>query len=279
MDYMTFRHPLIVLCIVFLVGIFLCVHELLRMPDGKLHIYFMDVGQADSALTVTPSGKQIIIDGGRDDTPLAEIARHLPLLDRTIDVLILSHPQLDHMFAFPSILRRYHVDRILMTGVEYDLPRYHEFLRLVAEQQIPVWIADPGFDIDFGDGVTADIVWPPPTLLGSAFKDINNSSIVLRVMYGENVTLFTGDMEEKEERAVLASGRDVSATLLKVAHHGSKTSSGTGFLLAVQPNVAAISCGKNNTYGHPHAVVLERFERLRIPVRVTAWEGEIDLEY
>ena len=275
------RHPLI-LCIVALVGgIFLCSHELLRMPDGKLHVYFLDVGQGDGALIVTPSGKQIVIDGGpaAGGTMLPELARHLPFFDRTIDMLVLSHPQLDHIFAFPDILRRYRVSRVLMTGVQYDLPLYNEFLQLIKEQRIPIWIADPTKDIDLGDGVTLDIVWPPPTLFGKAMKDVNNSSIIMRVMMETEGILFTGDAEEKEEHSVLTSGADLHAGILKVGHHGSKTSSGTGFLLSVHPSLAVISSDSGGKYGHPHKVILDRMQALGIPVRVTGWEGTIGLEY
>jgi competence protein ComEC len=139
-----------------------------------------------------------------------------------------------------------------------------------------VWIADPTKDIDLGDGVTLDVIWPPPTLLGRDMKDVNNSSIVARVLYGSDAVLLGGDAEEKEERDVLASGADIRATVLKAGHHGSKTSSGTGFLLAVDPDTVAISCGRDNSYGHPHQVILDRFRALGIPARVTAWEGDIE---
>ena len=275
------RRPLIIIGTLLCAALVLCVHEFMLLPDGHLHIYFMDVGQGDGALVVTPSGKQIVIDGGPAGGPeLSEIAKHMPLTDHTIDLLVLSHPQLDHIFAFPDILRRYAVGHVLMTGITYKLARYDEFLALLKEKHVPVWIADPSHDIDLGDGVVLDVVWPPPTLLGKEMKDVNNSSIVLRVMYhGSGAAIFTGDMEEKEERAALASGADVRATVLKAGHHGSKTSSGTGFLLAVHPTLVAISCGRNNTFGHPHKVILDRYKTLGIPFRVTAWEGTIEMAW
>lgn len=274
-----FRNPLVLLSAALGAAIILCVHELRMLPDGRLHIYFMDVGQGDSALIVTPSGKQIIIDGGPDTSTLTHLSTHMPFFDRSIDMLVLTHPEMDHIFAFPEILRRYRVGRVLMTGIDASLPRYGEFLSLLLEQRIPVWIADPAHDIDLGDGTVLDIVWPPPNLLGTTRKDMNNSSIVLRVLYSSGSILFTGDMEEKEEHEVLASGADISATVLKVGHHGSKTSSGTGFLLAANPRSAIISARKNSRYGHPHAVILERLRALGIAVRVTAWEGTIEIEY
>ncbi len=273
------RHPIGILCVITAVITIVGYHEYRLSPDGKLHIYFLDVGQGDSALIVTPSGKQIIIDGGRDDTTIEHLGRLMPFFDRSIDLLVMSHPQMDHMFSFPDILRRYTVGHILMTGVDYKLARYRELLGLIKEQQVPVWIADPANDIDMGDGVTLDVIWPPPTLLGKQMKEVNNSSIVLRVLHGTGAALFTGDMEELEEREVLKSGADISATYLKVGHHGSKTSSGTGFLLAVDPDLAVISCSKTNSYGHPHRVILERFKHLGIPVKVTGWEGTVEVTF
>lgn len=272
----------LIFCIAILAaGIFICAHELTRLPDGRLHIYFFDVGQGDGALIVTPSGKQVVIDGGpADGAMLGELAKHMPFFDRSIDMLVLSHPQLDHIFVFPDILLRYHVSRILMTGVRYDLTRYDEFLKLVRKQNIPIWIADPKKDIDLGNGVLLDSVWPPATLFGKKIKNINNSSIMLRVIKGTGaVVLFTGDAEEKEEQAALASGANLRSIALKAGHHGSKTSSGTGFLMAVRPSLAAVSAGKKNQFGHPHAVILGRMKELKIPVRVTGREGTIGLEY
>ncbi|MBI2635964.1 MBL fold metallo-hydrolase [Candidatus Peregrinibacteria bacterium] len=268
------------LCIIALsAGAFLASRELALMPDERLHVYFFDVGQGDGALIVTPSGKQIVIDGGpAGGAMLRELAERMPFFDRTIDMLILSHPQLDHIFAFPEILRRYRVGRILMTGIRNDLPRYDEFLRLIKEQRIPIWIADPKKDIDLGDGIAIDVVWPEPALFGKKMKDVNNSSIMLRVINGTGAAvLFSGDAEEKEELAALASGADLSAAVLKAGHHGSKTSSGTGFLIAAHPSLAVISAGKNNQFGHPHAAVLNRMKALGIPIRVTGSEGTIEV--
>jgi competence protein ComEC len=274
-----FRRALLLTSLLLLGATVIAIHEWQRWPDGRLHVTFLDIGQGDSAFVVTPSGKQILIDGGRDDALLRELGKRMPLFDRTIDLLVMSHPQLDHMFAFPDVIRRYRVRRVLMTGVPYALPRYYEFLRLVREKKIPVWMADPRHDIRLEDGVTLDILWPPPIAAGQGPGDVNNSSIVLRVEYGTGSALFTGDMEEEEEHALLASGQDVSATILKVGHHGSKTSSGTGFLMAVGPRVAVISCGRGNSYGHPHPMILKRFETLGIPVRVTAEEGSVHLSW
>ena len=271
------RRPLLLLLCLEALGIILCIHEIQRLSTGQLSVAFLDIGQGDCALLQTPSGKRILIDGGRDAAPLKLIGERLPIVDRRIHLLILSHPQLDHIAAFPEILRRYTVDRILMTGVVYDLPQYREFLALIRERKIPVWIADPRRDIDLGDGVILDVVWPSPVYLGRAAKEVNNTSIMLRVLTGRDAILFTGDAEMEEESAALASGARLEADVLKVGHHGSKTSSGTGFLLAVRPRVGVVSAAKSNSYGHPHQMIVDRYSALNIPLRVTGWEGTIEL--
>ncbi len=273
------KRPLVILLIIELVLLYLGIQELRRMPDGKLHVYFLDVGQGDSALIITPSGRQIVIDGGPDGTALSRLGEYLPFFDRSIDLLVLSHPHLDHLYAFPDIVRRFEVGHVLLSGMQYNLPRYREFLRLLKEKRVPVWIADPTKDIDFGDGVIFDVVWPPPVFLGKSMDDVNNASVALRLLYADQAIFFAGDAEAEEERDILASGADISATVLKAGHHGSKTSSGTGFLLAVDPKLAVISAGRNNKFKHPDKMVMDRFKAMGIETKVTATEGAIEVEW
>jgi len=256
----------------------LCVREWSVLPDGKTHIHVLDIGQGDSIFIEGPSGQQIIVDGGRDLAPLEHLGRRMSFFDREIDLLILSHPNLDHMAAFPAILERYRVKAVLMTGIEFDLPAYTQMARLIQQKKIPVIIADPAKDIDLGNGLRLDILWPRPVYMGRTMKgDINDSSIVIKVVYGEDSLLLTGDMEEKEEAEVLASGANIDVDILKVAHHGSRSSTSTGFLLAASPDLAIISVGRDNDYGHPHPWVMRRLKHFGVPVRTTAEEGTIDI--
>jgi competence protein ComEC len=266
-----------------LVGLVSSYRELPRMPTGHTEVDVFDIGQGDSILITTPSGKRILVDGGRDLLPITELSNRLPFLDRRIDLLVLSHPDLDHVASFPEIVRRYEVKAALITGVAAETKAYNEFLDLLAEKKISKMIADPTKDIDFGDGVVLDIVWPPPLLVGVHTDATNETSIVMRLLvatdHGSSSMLFTGDMGEPEEKQVLNSGADIRADILKVGHHGSKGSSSTGFLLAVHPKLAVISVGRKNSYGHPHPSILKRFEVLGIPVRATAWEGTVKMSF
>ena len=264
----------ILLAIILIAG-----REIWLAPHGRMIVHFFDVGQGDSALIVSPSGKQILIDGGPDLSTLEGLGSAMPFFDRTIEHLVLSHPQTDHMLSFLEVLRRYNINAVLMTGVAYDLPRYDGFLTLLKEHAVSIIIADPAKDIDLGDGMILDVIWPPPVLFGKRLKEVNNSSIALRALYRGHGILFTGDMEKEEEDAILASHADIRADVLKVPHHGSKTSSSTGFLLAIRPNLAVISVGRKNSYGHPHPSVMARFAHFGIPVKTTAEEGTITVSF
>lgn len=269
--------PAIVLTLLFCVT-FVAWKEFCVRPDGLVHIAVMDIGQGDGIFVTGPQGQQILFDGGPDLSTLTEMGRQMSFFDRHINVLVLTHPHLDHVAAFPEILKRYRVDVIIMTGVVADAAPYREMLNILKEEQIAVMIADPAKDVDLGGGLTLDVLWPPPEYAGmETEKDLNDTSVVTMLRFGNDSMLLTGDMEEVEENELLASGEDVHADILKVGHHGSRSSTSTGFLLAVDPDLAVISAGRENSFGHPHASTLARFTQFKIPVRVTAWEGTIDL--
>lgn len=248
-------------------------------PNGNVKVDVLNIGQGDAIFITSPSGRQILVDGGPDLSALAGIGKRMSLFDRQIDLLVLSHPHQDHLFSLPAVIERYGVHAILLTGVAYNGPRYEELLNLIRARNVPVIIADPTRDIDLGDGVLLDILWPPPIYEGMEDPSGgNDSSVAFQLTFGKDTMLFTGDMEKPEEDAVLASGADVRADILKVAHHGSKTSTSTGFLLAVDPDLAVISVAKENDFAHPSPSVMDRFRHFDIPVRTTADEGVIHLE-
>ncbi len=243
-------------------------------PKRETAVHFFDVGQGDAAMIVGPSGQQIVVDGGPNLSVLEHLERTMPFLDRSIDMLVLSHPHQDHLFSFPEILKRYEVRSILMTGMDFGLPKYREMLTLLQEKNIHVLLADPTKDVIWKDGLMLDVVWPRPGLLGQK-GDANNTSVALRVLYGKDSVLFTGDMEEPQERAILSAGIDVSADILKVAHHGSRTSSSTGFLMAVKATQAVVSVAAQNSYKLPNQDVLERLKQFGMAMHLTSLSGSL----
>lgn len=239
-----------------------------------LTVTFFDVGQGDAALIRTPQDQTILIDGGPDRTILTKLGESLPWTRRTIDLVILSHPHADHVAGLNYVLARYRVRHVLMTGAIHTTPEYLKFLELLKNKEVPVTIAQAGQVIELNGGVSVEVLWPFKSVVGERVNDLNITSIVNRVVYKATAVLFTGDMPKENEAALLNSGSDLTAQILKVAHQGSRTSSSEEFIKAVAPEVAVIPVGQNS-YGHPHAEVVERLKKLVEVVLRTDAEGDI----
>ena len=239
-----------------------------------LTVTFFDVGQGDAALIRTPQDQTILIDGGPDRTILTKLGESLPWTRRTIDLVILSHPHADHVAGLNYVLARYRVRHVLMTGAIHTTPEYLKFLELLKNKEVPVTIAQAGQVIELNGGVSVEVLWPFKSMVGERVDDLNTTSIVNRVVYKATAMLFTGDTLKENEAALLNSGSDLTAQILKVAHQGSRTSSSEEFIKAVAPEVAVIPVGQNS-YGHPHAEVVERLKKLVEVVLRTDAEGDI----
>ena len=209
---------------------------------GDLEMAVLDVGQGDAILFTTPSGKHILVDGGPSSIQLArELGAVLPHWQRRIDVVVLTHPQEDHIGGLPGLLHRYDVRTEWDSGATHTTVAASMYGRRAGNRRTVQ--AGDSFTID---GVTFEVLWPPGDYQA---KQLNDRSVVLRVSYGEVSMLLTGDFESAAQLALM-SREDVSADVLKVPHHGSKTSS-SAFLRAVGPTVAIVSVGENNRFGHP----------------------------
>jgi competence protein ComEC len=263
-------------CVVALVmlGGMIAWHEYRVLPDGNTHVRFLTVGQGDSAMVTTPAGATILIDGGPDWSTARELWRFTSLFRRSIDVLILSHANLDHFASFPTLLRYYHVNTLLISGIGDGSEWYRSLLEEAKRSGTSIQTLSAGQRVTI-DQLTLTLLWPPQTLGKEYLTDLNNVSLVFRLDDGTHSALFTGDSEERVEKTLVQSGIDLSADLLKVPHHGSLTSSSLDFLKKVHPKDAIISVGKN-TYGHPKDAILKRYESLGIRTRRTDQEGTIE---
>lgn len=244
-----------------------------------LWIYFLDVGQGDSIFIQAENGNQILIDGGPGNTVLSELGRVMPFYDRSIDLVILTHPDADHLNGLVEVLKRYRVGMVLETGVHHPAGAYAEWRNMVDDGKPQRMLAQAGTRFWVADDIAFEIISPLRLMAGAEPKKTNDTSIVLRMDYGEFSTLFTGDIESDIERklAILASEK-LDVDILKTPHHGSKTSSSNDFLARVTPQAAIIMLGKNNRYGHPHAEVVRRFQERGIPIHRTDIEGAIVLQ-
>lgn len=243
-------------------------------PDGRLHIAFFDVGQGDAALIVTPTGRQILVDGGYFPAVLGRhLGRTLPFWDREIDLMIATHPDADHISGLPGVFDRYRVGRLLVADLERGLSPIYDALFEQAElHQTPVERVQAGQVIAIGDGVRLEILHPGDQL---SAEGRNDNSVVVRIVYGDFTCLLTGDAETAAEQAMLQGGRPLQALVFKAGHHGSRGSSSAVFLDAVQPQIAVISAGRDNTFGHPHAELLERLAARQIAVLRTDQLGSL----
>ena len=254
----------------------LILHAAYGPRNDALSVTFFDVGQGDSAFITTPSGRQVLIDGGPDRSVLRELSRATPWWDRSLDVVMATHPDADHVSGLIDVLQRYDVSYILEPGVMHDTPQAESLLTLVANEGSEHVLARRGQYIDFGDGVRLEILFPDRDV---ERLETNTASIIARVRYGETSFLFTGDSPDAVERYVASlHGRDLESDVLKVGHHGSRTSSSLLFVGFVSPEYAVISRGCDNSYGHPHAEVLGIFSRFKTAVLDTCEEGTITFE-
>lgn len=241
--------------------------------EKELEVNFLDVGQGDAVLIKAPGGQNILIDGGPDKKVLQGLGENLGWFDRKIDLMILTHPHDDHVSGLNEVIKRYDVEQIIYTGVVHDAPGFLEWLRLVRENKIPTQIAYKGFKIDLENEASMEVLSPEENILGKEVKNLNNTSLVIKLNYKGKSFLFAGDAEEEIEKKLLEG--DIKADVLKIGHHGSDTGSTEEFLKKVDPEIAVISAGKDNQFGHPHDRVLKRLEKLGIKTFRTDLEGNI----
>lgn len=226
------------------------------MPDNKLHINVLDVGQGDAILIQTPNRQDILVDGGPSAQAISgELGKYLPFWDRTIELVVLTHPHADHLNGLIETLKRYRVKQILYLDTDYQSPIEQEWLSLIREKQIKSTLALAGQVIDLGtDEITAQVINPTPD---STVPDDDNG-IVLWLSAGKISFLLTSDISKEAELDLIMRQAVLPATVLKVSHHGSNYSSSTEFLAVADPELAVISVGADNDYGHPGEETLTR---------------------
>jgi len=245
----------------------------------SLEVNFFDVGQGDAIFIKDQKLHQVLIDGGPDSTVLEKLGKEIPFWDNTLDLIILTHPEKDHVSGLIEVLKRYKVENILWTGILRDTSEFKEWEKLIESEGAKIFIARSGQKIKWSRTVLDrfEVLYPFESLAGKEFKDSNNTSIVVKLIFGENSFLFTGDAYKSVERDLIEKGIDVDSDILKVAHHGSKTSSSEEFIKAVSPQEAIISVGKDNKYGHPHREVLETLAKYGINILRTDLNGDIKI--
>jgi len=232
------------------------------LPDDRLHVSFLDVGQGD-AILVQKGSQQVLVDGGPSPQAVClGLGEQMPFWDRTIELVVLSHPSADHVTGLVEVLKRYRVEQVLYPEMAFESGVYDEWLRLVREKGIKATPAQAGQQISLGSGVAIEVLGPPNPPLAATDSDVDNNAAVLRLSLGEVSFLLTADIMWQAEFELAYSRANLRSTVLKVAHHGSNTSTTPEFLAVAHPEIAVISVGAGNEYGHPTEEVLERLEDL-----------------
>lgn len=245
--------------------------------QGVLTVAFLNVGQGDAMYIEAPNGNQMLIDGGNPSgAVLRELGRVMPFWDRSLDVVLSTHPDQDHVGGLPSVLSRMKVSRVVTTENTSATGASGEFEKIIKEKRLERILARAGGKIILDEGVVFEILFPNKSTAG---WETNLGSIVARLTYGEVSFLFTGDAPQSVEQYLVGTqGGLLKTNVLKLGHHGSRTSSAEVFLSAVDPEYAVVSAGKDNKYGHPHKEVTDLLAELQIPHINTADQGRIVFE-
>ncbi|MDD5693171.1 MAG: MBL fold metallo-hydrolase [Patescibacteria group bacterium] len=239
--------------------------------DGIL-LHFFDVGQGDATLIETPQNQKILIDGGPNDSVVSKLDKRIPFYQKRLDVVILTHPHADHLAGLIKVLDSFKVKEVYLTGVIYTTPEYFRFLEVIKEKNITTHAVFDGDYLDFGDGIKLNFLFPQKSLQGQKVDNLNNSSIVAKLTWGEKSALFTGDLEKEAQLQLLNSG--IKAELLKISHHCSNDAVSETFLKKVDPKYSIIFVGKDNMFGHPTASCLNALKSTE--VFRTDYNGDIN---
>ena len=238
-----------------------------------LCVVFLDVGQGDAIFIQSPSGRQMLIDSGRDSGVLHQLGEVMSFSDRDVDYVVATHPDADHIGGLSVVLDRFSVGNVIRTENESDTGAWETVERKIEEEGAVVHYARRGQRYDLGSNVYVEILFPD---IDASELESNTSSIVARLVYGDTAFMLTGDSPKSiEEYLVLVEGENLESDVLKVGHHGSRTSTSELFLAEVEPEYAVISAGADNSYGHPHIEVTDALFNFGVTTLSTAENGNI----
>ena len=234
----------------------------------------LDIGQGDALFIQSPTGKQIMFDGGPAHKVLGPLARVMPFYDKTIDAIVITNPDADHIGGFLDVLKNYKVKQVFESGTINGSKTYQNLEAEIKRQNIPDILVKRGMRLDIGGGAVIDILFPDRDVSTWA---TNDGSVVAKLFYGNTSVMLTGDATALTEKIILKENtkEKLHSTILKVGHHGSRTSSSADFVKATSPTYAFISDGKDNKYGHPHKEVLDTLAQFGVKVFRTDLLGTI----
>jgi len=240
-----------------------------------LSLTVFDVGQADAVFIETPDRFQVLVDGGGDAQILQKLGSVMPFWDRTVDLVILTHPHADHVGGLVDVIKRYRVGAVIESNANYGTAEYAEWQKLKKENNIVSHSAVLGMRVGIGRYARVQILSPFGIMSAVSLKNPHDANVTALVSFGASKFLLMGDAEDEIERGILGRGINPRANMLKVGHHGSRTSSSEIFLAAVSPEISVVSAGRNNRYGHPHQEILDRLATFSKQVFRTDRDGDV----
>ncbi|MES2223385.1 MAG: MBL fold metallo-hydrolase [Patescibacteria group bacterium] len=246
--------------------------------SGRLFISFLNIGQGDAIYIEAPNGRQIMIDGGPDEVVLRELGKVMPTFDRSIDAILITNPDKDHIGGFINIMEKYKVDDIIEPGTISPSDTYKTVENLSKEKGLQKTIARRGMDImlDKERNIYLHILFPDHDV---SKLSTNDGSIVAKLVYGDTSVLLQGDAPQSVEKYLLyLNSSELDTDILKAGHHGSRTATSKEYVEAASPEYAVISCGVDNKYGHPHKETLDTLNSLSVPILRTDTMGRISFE-
>jgi competence protein ComEC len=256
-----------------LVAGFIYYSPTITQPIPYLTVHFLDVGQGDAIFIETPDQVQMLIDGGPDGSVVRELGEVMSPFDKTIDVVLATHNDKDHIGGLVDVLARYQVSAIMRTNNQHDTSVEEQFAQYAIDEKAVLISPVAGERYVLGASTTVTVFSPVGDVRN---QETNTSSLVVKVEYGGNSFFLTGDAPIGiEEYLALAYPGELGSTVLKLGHHGSRTSSSEVFLASVLPAYAIVSAGKGNSYGHPHAEVVENVQEVGSRLLSTAEVGRV----
>ena len=250
------------------------------LPDGRLHVVFLDVGQGDSAFIEFPNGDNLLIDAGPNFAGF-DAGKYFvhPYLQRKnikkINKVILTHADNDHIGGMPHLFRNISIGKLFDTGLYHRSHICSTYNFLIDSLNLDYSTVNRSFALEVNDNLGAYILHPNKSFLKLFPRDVNNNSVVLKIVYGNTSFLFTGDIEKEAESVLSNYGALLKSDILKVAHHGSNTSTTQQMLELIRPKIAVISLGKNNRFNFPKEAILERLREFDIDVIRTDLNGAV----
>ncbi|MEW5907782.1 MAG: MBL fold metallo-hydrolase [Patescibacteria group bacterium] len=242
----------------------------------RLIVAFLDVGQGDAIFIQAPNGNQILLDGGPNKMVLRELSKVMPFYDKSIDVIIESHPDNDHINGLVDVLKRYKVGLTMESGVESDNAAYQQIKDIIKEKNIKNILARQGMRINMGNGAYLDILFPDRDV---SSLETNYASVIAKLNYGNNCFIFTGDAPKSIEQYLVSIYKEnLQCDVLKIGHHGSDTSTSESFLGYINPQYAVISVGEDNKYGHPRQEIIDLLNQFKINILRIDESGTIELK-